>query len=267
MAPTAVGPGQPTGGAARQAAPQASGRDEEAEKVGAEWGPKFATPGAELRLEELDRKKVKGWTEVTYRLRTGGFPAGKQYTVWALPSVWATAFRLTTGFVANDSGSLVCGAKPADYKGPPDWCPAPTESVEKKLRLDADRYYKGEAIGFAVISTDGTVRAFARAIPFPIQASDGQCRLAVELLSAQGLAFRVDGQGFAPGETVQTDSRSEGQVLKGQNQADGSGEFHAYQVFSKVAGKESGSASYTAIGASCRVTVKYDWGKRALKEQ
>jgi hypothetical protein len=119
---------------------------------------------------------------------------------------------------------------------------------------------------YALISTDQTMRAFARVVLFPIEARDGQCLLSVQLGSRGGDLFLVMGEGFEPEGEVATESQSEGEVVKGRSRPSPDGKF-ATVVASAVVGRRSGRASFTASGKGCSPTVDYEWGPAALRKE
>src|SRR5208282_4175571 len=136
----------------------------------------------------------------------------------------------------------------------------------ENVSIDIDGYINGEPASLAAVSTDGVVRAYARAYPFPIQAQDGKCTLNVEIENKKLNSFVIRGVGFEPGEQVTTSSSFGNGATAGAQQASPQGEFAA-AVQADVPGKNSGSATFTATATSCKPTVTYDWGKAAKQVQ
>ncbi|MGC1620453.1 MAG: hypothetical protein WA765_18325 [Candidatus Acidiferrum sp.] len=116
------------------------------------------------------------------------------------------------------------------------------------------------------MSTDGTVRAYARAYPFPIQTQDGKCTLNVELENTKFTSFVIRGAGFEPGESVLTSSSFGKDATTGTQEASAQGEL-AVEVQADVSGKNSGSATFAATGKACHPIITYEWGKAAKKVQ
>ncbi|MGB2590625.1 MAG: hypothetical protein WAJ96_08240 [Candidatus Acidiferrum sp.] len=226
------------------------------------WGshPAF---GARLTLKEAGRKNGKRGTAITYHVESSGFPAGKIYTLWMMLSGDHKTRPVLTGYLANGTGALVCPgqSQPGDPPVPHSHC-FPLE----RASLDVDNYHNGEPVDFAIVSTNGTVRAYARAYPFPIQSQDGKCSLNVELENTKFTSFVVRGAGFEPGENVTTSSSFGNDATSGAQLASTQGEFAA-EVNADASGKNSGSATFAATGKSCHPTVTYDWGKAAKKVQ
>ncbi len=138
---------------------------------------------------------------------------------------------------------------------------------EKGFNFFIREYVKGAPLRMIVISTDQTVKAFAEVYPFPIEANDGSCRLWVELISTQGTAFAIYGEGFGVEEEVTASSRSDGEIIRKTQQASPDGTLPVVIIAPAVVGKRSGTASFTVAGKSCAPTVNYEWGPPALKIQ
>jgi hypothetical protein len=142
------------------------------------------------------------------------------------------------------------------------WCNEPLETLLAGL----DSYRKGEPLQLALMSLDLSVKTFAKAIPIPIEANDGACRLSVELASPKGELFGIWGAGFVADEVVSLNAHSEGEVLDQTVRASARGAFFSL-VAPAVVGKQAGTASTTASGKQCKVTVRYEWGVPAMKIQ
>ena len=228
----------------------------------ANWGYHPA-PGARLTLREAARKNGRHGTVITYHVESSGFPAGKTYSLWMMLSGDHKTRFLLSGYLANATGALVCPGQ--SQPGDPPVKGSHCYPLERAL-LDVDNYHKGEPVDFAIVSTDGTVRAYARAYPFPIQAQDGNCTLQVELENTKFTSFVIRGTGFEPGENVTTSSSFGGDPTAGTQLASAVGEFAAH-VDADLPGKNSGSATFAATGKSCHLAVAYEWGKAAKEVQ
>jgi hypothetical protein len=229
------------------------------------WGYDPA-PGAHLELKETERKTVKGHTELTYFLEASGFPPGGPYVLWHMQSGdhRVRSFANLTGYTAGEDGKLGC-PPPPPAAGPQPSPGAHCISLEK-LTIRIAEYHKGEPMDYAIVSTDGAVRAYARAYPFPIQAQDGKCTLNVEMENSNFTAFVIRGAGFEPIEKIATSSSFGGEAAVGTQQTSSQGEF-AVALRAELPGKNSGSATFTATGKSCHPSVTYEWGKAAMKMQ
>lgn len=226
------------------------------------WGYHSA-PGAHLELKEVERKQGRRGTAITYHVESSGFPTGKTYSLWMMLSGDHKTKAVLFGYIANTAGALGCPgqSRPGDPPVAGSHC-YPLE----RASLDVDNYHNGEPVDFAIVSTDGTVRAYARAYPFPIQAQDGKCILNVELENTKFTSFVIRGSGFEPGENVTTSSSFGNDQTAGTQLASVLGEF-ATEVHADVPEKNSGTASFAATGKSCHPSVTYDWGKAAKKVQ
>jgi hypothetical protein len=224
------------------------------------WGYHPA-PGAHLELKEAGRKQGRRGTAITYHVESSGFPAGKTYSLWIMQSGDHKTRALLSGYLANATGALVCPGQ--SQPGDPPVAGSRCYPLER-ASLDVDNYHDGEPVDFAIVSTDGTVRAYARAYPFPIQAQDGKCTLNVELENTKFTSFVIRGSGFEPCENVTTSSSFGKDLTPGTQPASASGEF-ASEVHADVPGENSGTATFAATGKSCHPSVTYDWGKAAKK--
>jgi hypothetical protein len=224
----------------------------------ASWGHN-PTTGAHLDLVETGRKNVKNRTQVSYRFAVSGFPAGKTYMLWTMQSVDHKTYPMQGPYLADATGKLVCEEQT------PSRGRSRCFSLDH-VSIDIDNYHKGEPTDYMVTSTDGTVRAYARAYPFPILAQDGKCSLNVELEDTKFTSFVIRGAGFEPGENVKTSSSFGSEATAGTEQASPTGEFAA-ATHADLSGANSGSATFAATGSSCRPVVTYEWGKAAKKVQ
>ena len=132
--------------------------------------------------------------------------------------------------------------------------------------MNLGQHAKGEPASFAIVSTDRSVKAFAKFVPFPIEAEHGNCRISLELISPDGEMFGVSGEGFEPNEEVTTVSRSNGEVLQSKKKTSSDGSLPPVVLLPAAISQEHKS-SYTVVGRLCSVTVDYEWGPPALKKQ
>jgi hypothetical protein len=228
------------------------------------WGYDPA-PGARLELKEMERKTVNRHTELTYVLQSSGFPPGGPYVLWHMQSGdhLVRSFPNLSSYTSGEGGKLACPAPAA--AGTTPGAGARCIPLEK-LSMRIDGYHKGEPLDYAIVSTDGAVRAYVRAYPFPIEAVDEKCTLTVEMENSNSTAFVIRGAGFGPNEKITTSSSFGGEAAGGTQQASAQGEF-AVALRAELPGKNSGSATFSASGASCHPSVTYDWGKAAMKVQ
>jgi hypothetical protein len=224
----------------------------------ANWGYN-PSASAHLELVETGRKNVKNGTQVSYRFEISGFPAGKTYMLWTMQSGDHKTYTLQGPYLVDATGKLVCEGQ-APSRGH-----SRCFSLER-VSIDIDNYHKGEPADYMVTSTDGTLRAYARVYPFPIQAQDGKCTLNVEIENNKFTSFVVRGAGFQPDENVKTSSSFGSNPTTGIQEASSRGEFTA-ATHADLPGANSGSATFAATGSSCHPVVTYEWGKAAKKVQ
>lgn len=218
------------------------------------WGS-ASTPGVTLRLHEVNRQKEDGFTTIEYRLSDSGFPPGKTYNFWRR-KIGEPPKILHTGLILTESGKL---ASKSNRGEPP--------LLLEKTKFRVHDFARGEPLEVAVVSDDGRVKAFSKAIPFPIEArGEGRCRLWVELGVPLGQAFVIQGEGFEPHEKVKVVSKSEEETIESNDDISADGRFLVVMA-PAVKGKDSGVATYTASGKRCKLTVNYQWGRPALRSQ
>ena len=205
------------------------------EKPPPHWGPRFATPGVQLKLEEEGREKRGASTSVSYTLVFSGFPQDKTYALWNDPSGVDPPVLWATGISVTSSGDVICAGPPPGTKLTPRslkkakkqrQCYAVFEegfSFRDRFVTSVDHYHEGEPVEFGMISADHTVHAFAKTMPFPLEVKEGRCRLWAEMITTE--AFSFSGEGFEPGEELTYISRSCDEVLRGKIRVSRDGRF------------------------------------------
>jgi hypothetical protein len=117
------------------------------------WSASDSTPGLRLAYEEVGRDSAMGNPRVSYKLKAAGFAKGKTYTLWAR-RLDDRISRLGDGLSLSESGYVVRRMG--------------SEEVEVIVSLEGVR--PGEPCNHALVSSDGSIRAIAKVIPFPIEA-------------------------------------------------------------------------------------------------
>ena len=84
--------------------------------------------------------------------------------------------KLSKGVSFDKRGVLVCSGKPGFCTG---------KGTDDPINIKANAVL-GEPKRFAVVSRDGRVAGFAEAVPFPIEATDKNCKLSVVRQDAAG---------------------------------------------------------------------------------
>ena len=199
-----------------------------------------ATPGMRLTYEEKSRGMEQGLDMVHYALKTDGLPKDQRY---ALYGRWmdGRSTEVTRGIRIDESGYV------RDPKG-------------EEFTLSLGRMFPGEFATIALVSKDGTAKAFVEITPFPIQAEGkGGCRLAVRPMDPSGQAFVITGSGFEPNKKLKIVSTSVNEVAYGTSSGRSDGTLKQV-IFPAVVGRTGGDASFEASGSDCSVKVRYKWG-------
>lgn len=203
-----------------------------------DWGPRVNTPSIQFSVIEVKRTAlITGSTMLLYSPAAGGLPPGRTVTLW-LRRFDGTTLEIRTAEV-NSAGTVAL----------PD--------------IALTGYVKGEPLEVAIMSADKTVKAFAKVTPFPIESTQGRCRLWLELASGDGMSFIARVEGFEPNEEVTVISQSDGETIETSRKLSTIGAANPTVLFPGVIGKEDGTARYTVVGRACNVSVEYDWGRKA----
>ena len=221
----------------------------------ASWGERFNSAGASLRVMEMQRApRSEGGTWVHYFLQGIGLPKKDLYSLWEW-ELGSDPKLLLTRVPMRDDGVLLCSGKPGD-------CSGATDEQVYDLRASAS---KGEPLRFALVSSDGRLRAFGTAVPFAIEASDKACKVSLERKTVDGSEATVNGSGFAPKErvTISVSGETTGATLR--RNADEKGEWSADVSHANDAMHADGSAQIAIKAKSCTVTVPWTWGKETQK--
>jgi len=201
------------------------------------WEGERSTPGASLTLKETNRYPGSKGTCVEYELRALGFSPGESATLW-----WrlGTTYTQLPALVADDGIVSIHGTRIIGTEG----------------------NVPGGPLDLAL--TSGANRAYASAIPFPIEAKAGPCWASVEVVTESGRLFLVTFGGFRPGEKVQIMSRIGDQRLDHTVDASSDGKVRFPVRFEQGS---AGTATARAIGDSGAVSIQYSIGMGALAAQ
>ena len=124
----------------------------------------------------------------------------------------------------------------------------------------------GEPKRFAVISTDGSVAGFAEAVPFPVQASDHNCKVSVVRQSPVAEAVVVRASGYTAREPLSVTGNFKAESAPRNPSASADGTWHAL-IDTQTPGQRSGTATIKVAGKACAVTVSFPWGEGSGKQQ
>jgi len=206
-----------------------------------------ATPGIRLEMQQ-----TKDSAEPRYQLQAFGFPKGVKLLLWS-KEFDHSFHQMALVFQIDKSGNVV-----SNNPG----------NARQLKRLDESPfgpgpYPRGALWEVALVSVDRKLQAFAKAIPYPIAASDGQCSVSLELVSHRGEKFLAAGSGFLPGDEVITELRYAGRVIEKRVRTSAEGSLPP-QVLLHASVNTDRRARYSVKGRSCDVAVDYDWGEPAL---
>lgn len=211
------------------------------------WGEKYATPGVRLTLRETSRERLDDSTRVNYEIVTQGFPTDKVYNIFL-----------------HDTGMLAKGKDPAPLQARWHDHHSYEYRVNEFGRLvppiaghSIERFMIGEWFGYGLVSTDGSVQAWTKVVPFPLEDQDGPCRVSLHMVHRD--TFAIEGEGFPPQETIKTVSSSDGEVLEGSMQVPPEGRF-LYASMPAVIGKPGGRHEIFFISSVCKLSLSYNWG-------
>jgi hypothetical protein len=230
---------------------------------GPAWRIHDMTPGVFLTMKESDRFKVSGKTRVMYSLEASGFPQDKSYGVWIWNFGDPEGWLMMKDFTPDPAGRLMCEHPISEDEAVGGKNRSCVFDLEK-LALRATASIKGVPFRVGILSTDGSVKAFARAVPLPLQFRQGGCTVSAELASDKADAFLIQGDGYAPGETVAWSAEMGDTTTEDSAVASKAGSF-VVAINPGATGKESGKVVFTARGKSCAPALIFKWGPPFLK--
>ncbi len=212
------------------------------------WGPEWATNDVRLALEELRRETVEGKVDVVFRLRAAGVPPGRLLLLWH-KSRGRQPVRVPGVYIAAD-GKLI------------------SVKDHREAELHAWGLGRGEAYDLGAAAEDGTVRAFVKVIPFPLEAKGpGRVRVWAELASARGDAWVVNGEGFRPAEEINTILTSGEEEHLDVVIASPVGTFSRVLFPAAWFHRADGTGTWKATAKSGSVELGFGWGDRALQTE
>lgn len=206
-----------------------------------EWDATYVTPGTSLTLREVRRMPARRntGTLIQYEIVSRGFSTDDSLSLWR---------RIGTGYARMPAV--------LDSAGVVQVLPGVSTTM-------VGGFVAGEALDVALVSERTSARAHAKSIPFPIEASgDGDCRAAAELLSKTGHLFLLTFSGFGAGEDVQTTVRFKKADKSAGMTADEHGGFRVPMLYER---RDKGTASASAVGSTCAVTLEYRVGDDAME--
>lgn len=218
------------------------------------WSSRLNQPaGISIELRELRRVTQEDKTVITYALFGSNVPKDKTYMLGRWPLGDGEKLVLK-GLTFNDQGRAVCPGTPGNCGDPKK----PNQPIE--LPVTAGRM---EAIRFAILSEDKSVRAYANAIPYPNAVSDKNCRIEAVLGVPNRELVMVQGSGFTPSEPLKLTQNDPPREQEIRADADGT---IAVGILHPADGNNSGNVTVKVSGASCAPELTYDWGPAAYQK-
>ena len=211
-----------------------------------EWGEKYNSDGASLLLKETGRNRANGQTVITYNLYVAGLPKDVEYALWTRlvgsnPQAVADAFINKDGLVVSVLSD-------------------PAHNVAEdpiNLKVVAGR---GEPKLFAVISNDGRYRVFGQVVPFPIENTEGPCRISATMTGPNYIGVLVVVTGLQSKEKFRIDQQWGSEPSRQKATAAEDGTYRTL-VLPFVKGQSSGKLKFSANAKACAVNVEVPWGQ------
>ena len=212
-----------------------------------DWWDWQDSHNAKLTIKEMERAQFdegiwKGSTGVVIGFEASGYKEDEQYEFW-----------LGTNKIADlrvgPSGQLTAVNSDGSF-GP----------SLAKFEVVLGGFTKGEAVNAALVSSDRSYKAFARLIPFSLEARQGRCRLWLELLNSENNLFVAQAEGFQPGERVRWISQSDGEIVENEKVATSRGELGT-DILAVATVADERRANIQIIAESCSLRLDYEWGK------
>ena len=210
------------------------------------WGPELNSPGAVLTLRELSRE---GGT-VSFGLRATGVPKDKVYVLFQWPVTQARPVPALRGVTFDENGIAVCAGRPGTC-GKPD---KPNDPIELTT-IPA----LGEPFRFAIAAEDDpNIKAYAKAIPLPLEAEDKGCRIRAIVLAPRGTLAAIEASGFPADSVVDLHTDSAGEVHDSKPKTDKAGRYIA-AVLPVKAGTPAGTIRIRITAGQCKPEVSLPW--------
>ncbi|NIR44210.1 MAG: hypothetical protein GWN99_08810 [Gemmatimonadetes bacterium] len=208
-----------------------------------EWNAAYADSGTRLEVHELGRRPGSGTmgTLVRYRFVATGFTPGEDLELWRRIG---GVFEPLPASVNTDGAVILAGFSETFTVG---------------------GFVPGEPLDVALVSQTSGLRAHAKTIPFPIEATSAEgCTLAVEVLAPSGLVFLITLRGFDVGSTVTTVSEFGDERFEQTDTVPPAGEV---KHLVKFGSGSQGKATFEARDESCEVSLEYGVGPDAMVVQ
>jgi len=209
------------------------------------WKTKLSSPGASVRVEEVEREGPI----VRYNVYVSGLPTDELYSVLSWPVNQSKPSSLMEGVSVGKGGIVMCAGRTPEQCG---------DSSKKDDPIDFTfNPAKGEPYRIAL--TSGEHRVAVVIVPNPIITKDKGCTLSVERLLPHFELAYFTGSGFPPNSDVSFDGQSYDEKHPVKTKADSEGNIQ-FALMPFVSGHDKGTTTIKGIG-TCAPSVKFDWGK------
>lgn len=125
--------------------------------------------------------------------------------------------------------------------------PAPTPAPEARRPAADD--------GAKPAGPQSTAAPTESPVPVAAEVWDGRCHLRV---TGQGQVFAVHVEGLVPDEPLEVVSTSDGETITSDQRAQHDGTYGT-ALFPAVAGKSSGTTTFTVTSARCWLSATFSW--------
>jgi hypothetical protein len=210
--------------------------------------------GQQLQFSKIDEVTHDGKRFVRYRVYLSGAPEGKKYLLqlWKIGTGLKEMQTVSESVYVNAKGLLMTSRPRSDQEN--EDSAANDGEVELALRTA-----RGEPARFVLSIPNKKFLVPGVIVPYPIESSDGLCRLEARLASNDGEAILLYGDGLPPDSVVPLESSSENEAHTASLQVDDRG--HAGTVvLPYVIGKDAGVLKASITISGCSVSVEIPWG-------
>jgi hypothetical protein len=211
------------------------------------------SPGVEVFLKEIGRRRVTDRTLVTYELYAIGLPKDHTFTIFEV-KISGQFNKFLEGVTLDPDGRAICAGRKGTCSGR-----APNSPINLVFFAG-----KAEPKRLALVSEDNQLKGFVAIVPFPNATTDKSCHLESVIGTPKGELTYIQGNGFEPNEELTTDCESYGEKNHFMVKAESDGSYFA-PTMPYVLGKTSGIATFEVKGKNCDPKLTFSWGTYQLE--